>query len=665
MVSLDFLARKDILILQKDAKIAEALDKIENSACKTGVFLEDGKIVGIITESDFINAFLKGFSYSDNAFDIATKSVVCFHSNRSLEYAVNILISKNLKQVPIIGVNGEFAGLLMQDAVIEYFESKNDRLKQKAINLIAKNSVVCADIKDSVKHCASLMNTYGIGFLPIFDSGRLVGSVTDIDILSAIKHPESFGEPVSKFMSCDIGIVDENASVEHISSLMKQKNITHVVVSGCNGELVGVLSKRDLTRNIKDSYQYLLEKKLKSARDSLYAVPTPIIEIEKSYGGYYVVWHNAAAKAILDVELFDFKITDIVTCDSFAKSLEIIDGGGSAGSAEIDINDKSFTVSIAKIDDSILQLVFHDVTYIKKESERIKKIIDILPEIILVTNGKRIMSSNKSLLDFFGVKNIDEFLLSYSCICENFLPHEGFLAFDGQDTWIKTALKNTNASIESLAKMFDRNRGEERIFSVKAIDLNSADGGILVSLFDITERYLQRELLENQTKELEKLATTDSLTGIYNRNKLKEIAIYEFKKLKREKYPLSMILFDIDHFKKINDTHGHNIGDYTLKVIASLVSSSIRESDTFVRWGGEEFIILAPSTSLQNAGILAEKIRASIESYDFEVVGRVTCSFGVAEADSRLEFDRLVEHADKALYAAKKGGRNRVEYFLG
>jgi diguanylate cyclase (GGDEF)-like protein len=154
------------------------------------------------------------------------------------------------------------------------------------------------------------------------------------------------------------------------------------------------------------------------------------------------------------------------------------------------------------------------------------------------------------------------------------------------------------------------------------------------------------------------------LTGIYNRNRLKEIAIYEFKKMKRDKYPLSLIMFDIDHFKKINDTFGHNVGDYTLKTIASLVGGLIRESDTFVRWGGEEFIILAPSTSLQNASILAEKLRASIEAYNFETVGRVTCSFGVAEASTnRLDFEELVERADKALYVAKKGGRNRVELF--
>ncbi len=185
----------------------------------------------------------------------------------------------------------------------------------------------------------------------------------------------------------------------------------------------------------------------------------------------------------------------------------------------------------------------------------------------------------------------------------------------------------------------------------------------MVSLFDITESYLQKELLQNQTKELEKLATTDSLTGIYNRNKLKEIATYEFKKLRRERHPLSLVIFDIDYFKKINDTYGHNIGDYALKTIASLVGGLVRESDTFVRWGGEEFIILTPSTGLHNAGVLAEKIRVAIEEYPFEQIGTVTCSFGVAEASHDLEFDTLVEHADKALYAAKKGGRNMVEYF--
>lgn len=663
MVSLDVLAQKDVALLKKDANMGYALDMVSSSQTKTGIFLDDGKIVGMLTESDFINAVLKGFSLSDNAFDVATKNVVSFHFNRSLEYAIDILISKNLKRTPIVDENGSFIGLLTWDAIIEYFENKSDRLKQKAINLISKNQVICADASDSVKQCASIMKLNGIGFLPVFDSGKLIGSITDIDILAIIKNEDFLKRPVSYFISRDICVVDENTSIDAVSALMKRQNIAKVAVSGSGGELIGVLSKRDLARNIKDGYQHLLEKKLKSARDSLYALPIPILEVEKSYGGYYVVWHNAAAKAILGVELFDFKITDIISDGSFAESIKKVDGGDNVESIEIDISDKSFTVSFAKIDDSVLQLVFHDITHIRKDSERLKNIIDILPEIILVTDGKKIVSANKTLLDFFGVATIDDFLRSHSCICEKFLPQDGFLSFDSDGTWIKTTIKNTSDGIESLVKMFDRNKGEERIFSAKAVDLGSDGTSALVTLFDITEHHLQRELLESQTRELEKLASTDSLTGIYNRNKLKEIATYEFKKLKREKYPLSMILFDIDFFKKINDTFGHNVGDYTLKTIATLVQGLIRESDTFVRWGGEEFIILAPSTNLKNAGILAEKIRASINEYVFDTVGTITCSFGVAEACSSLEFDTLVEHADKALYAAKKGGRNRVEYF--
>jgi diguanylate cyclase (GGDEF)-like protein len=282
----------------------------------------------------------------------------------------------------------------------------------------------------------------------------------------------------------------------------------------------------------------------------------------------------------------------------------------------------------------------------------------------LVTNGKRIVSANKCLLDFFGVESPEEFLQSQNCICESFLPQEGFLECDGKSTWLETTVQNTAESIESLAKIHDKKRGVERIFSVRAVKFDLNSGHVLVSLQYITEIYLQRELLENQRKELEKLATTDSLTGIYNRNRLKEIALYEFKKIKRDKYPLSLVMFDIDHFKKINDTFGHNVGDYTLKAVASLVGSLIRESDTFARWGGEEFIILAPNTGLQNAAILAEKLRASIEAYNFETVGRVTSSFGVAEASTnRLDFEELVERTDKALYVAKKGGRNRVELF--
>ncbi|WP_457622162.1 GGDEF domain-containing protein [Persephonella sp.] len=160
------------------------------------------------------------------------------------------------------------------------------------------------------------------------------------------------------------------------------------------------------------------------------------------------------------------------------------------------------------------------------------------------------------------------------------------------------------------------------------------------------------------------MAEIDTLTGIYNKGKFNNIVKVELDRSKRYGRPLSLILFDIDHFKKINDAFGHQVGDYVLKTLAQIVSSKIRSTDFFARWGGEEFVILAPETDLEGAQILAEKIRKAIEEYPFETVGKVTSSFGVTEAYGNDSVDSFIKRADAALYKAKDKGRNRVEIEL-
>jgi diguanylate cyclase (GGDEF)-like protein len=171
---------------------------------------------------------------------------------------------------------------------------------------------------------------------------------------------------------------------------------------------------------------------------------------------------------------------------------------------------------------------------------------------------------------------------------------------------------------------------------------------------DITERKLAEE-------ELRRLAATDKLTGAYNRTKCHEILEREIERVKRHNQPLSIIIFDIDHFKEVNDRYGHSAGDYVLKTIADIVRESIRKIDYFVRWGGEEFMIISSETNLKDVSALAERIREIIESSTFEDVGKVTVSFGVTEFRENDTEDSLIKRADDAMYEAKKKGRNRVE----
>ncbi|MGB5965900.1 MAG: sensor domain-containing diguanylate cyclase [Sulfurimonadaceae bacterium] len=163
----------------------------------------------------------------------------------------------------------------------------------------------------------------------------------------------------------------------------------------------------------------------------------------------------------------------------------------------------------------------------------------------------------------------------------------------------------------------------------------------------------------SEMQRLNRLANIDALTGIYNRRKFDELLLIEYKRAKRYTRHLSALFFDIDHFKKINDTYSHNAGDEVLKEFSKLVQAHIRETDVFARWGGEEFIVLLPETSSDKAMILAEHIRISIATFDFAHVGRVTTSIGITPLKGKEQANTFLKRLDRALYTAKKEGRNQ------
>ncbi len=177
---------------------------------------------------------------------------------------------------------------------------------------------------------------------------------------------------------------------------------------------------------------------------------------------------------------------------------------------------------------------------------------------------------------------------------------------------------------------------------------------------DITERKRAEEALRLRFQSLEQLASTDLLTGAWNRRHFEEAVAGEMHRARRYGHPVALLMLDIDHFKQINDTHGHQEGDRVLREMADRVRSVIRLSDSLTRWGGEEFIVLMPDTGLSSASTLAERIRESLGGQLFEGVGRVTVSIGVAEYLPAASREAWLERADQAMYRAKGAGRNRV-----
>lgn len=180
------------------------------------------------------------------------------------------------------------------------------------------------------------------------------------------------------------------------------------------------------------------------------------------------------------------------------------------------------------------------------------------------------------------------------------------------------------------------------------------EGSYIISFVDVT-------VIERQKQFFHNLAMKDPLTDIFNRHKFNETIRQETDRSRRYGAKFSIVMFDIDRFKAINDFHGHQVGDSVLKELASLVSVNIRVTDIFARYGGEEFIIIVPEVSAEGGMKLADKLRRIIEVHEFKYAGKMTCSFGVSEFRKDMTGDEVVKLADEALYRAKSEGRNRVE----
>jgi diguanylate cyclase (GGDEF)-like protein len=166
--------------------------------------------------------------------------------------------------------------------------------------------------------------------------------------------------------------------------------------------------------------------------------------------------------------------------------------------------------------------------------------------------------------------------------------------------------------------------------------------------------------LKQMNAQLKQLSETDALTGLRNRNGLAMSFPLELDRALRYQRPLSVIMFDIDHFKAINDDLGHLMGDRVLAELGSLLSASARQVDTVCRWGGEEFLVICHETSADAACLLAERLLSTIRQYAFACQRPVTVSAGVAHVAENDTVDRLVQRADEALYRAKSEGRDRV-----
>ena len=313
-------------------------------------------------------------------------------------------------------------------------------------------------------------------------------------------------------------------------------------------------------------------------------------------------------------------------------------------------------------DKQVLFSIIHDITERIKAEELLRQLsgaVKHCPLAIMITDvDGKIEYVNPRFTTDTGYVLEEALGRKPSILKSNLTPHQIYA-----DLW-QTIISGK----EWRGEILNRKKNGDLFWEFISISAIKDPSGKITHFVSVNEDISTRKAVEEQIRilnmELEQLAITDFLTGLNNRRYFIQRGIDEVKRAKRNGEPLALLMLDIDEFKKVNDIFGHQAGDAALQQVSLVMRSSLREIDVLGRYGGEEFAVLLPNTSLEDALILAERVRHSIENISFEKISGVliiTISGGVAAFTDKISnIDDLLRNADMALYHAKETGRNRI-----
>lgn len=286
--------------------------------------------------------------------------------------------------------------------------------------------------------------------------------------------------------------------------------------------------------------------------------------------------------------------------------------------------------------------------------ELLQKVLDADKSFLMVAADKQIILANKTMLHFFDSNSLEEFIAKHNVISSFFEQEKGknyLSAYMGEMHWVEYLQQEQD---KKELRVLMRKDSQKRYFKAHSKELIVEGKKLHIIIFDeITQELEKIKMLKNE-------ASRDALTELFNRRKFIQVLQKEMSLAQATLTPLSIIFLDIDHFKIVNDTYGHDVGDSVLVEISKIIMQSVRVNDFVARWGGEEFIVTLQSTKKEHAVIVAQKIRENIQKHFFEQGGKQTVSLGVTEYIVDEIQDSFTKRVDQALYEAKDSGRNCV-----
>ncbi len=526
MTTLKSIATKVNYGMPVTSTVQDAIQHMVSLDLAVVVFLEEDKPVGILTERDIVWFMHSGIGL-DSSLCSLKRPLLTVTEDKTLLFGLNLLIDNNIRRVIVVDLQGNFSGVVTQEDLIRHLEGELYRQDARIMDIISgKQMLRTVSAGDSLASAVSMMANYNVGCVLVMDEDKIVGIITERDLLKIAGTKTALSEKVGKFMSQPVSSASIDSSVSDVLDIMRAKHIRRIVINYNDGTPFRVITNRDILRNLENSYLDFLNKKIRHARDILDFLPEVIVEVIDVSGEQIIQWCNRKTKLVFGSDIAHLPITSLIPQTAWS-------------------------------------VIYPDIV----EKGRIEK---------------------------------------------------------------------TRVEIG------------DRIFELSASYLKMQREGII------------QAILIDVTSEVE-LSLRDFLTGTFNRRKFEEIIAAEVERVKRYGHLLSICIMDIDHFKLVNDTYGHLAGDQVLQELSSLVAKNIREVDYLIRYGGEEFVVLASDTDLVGMRRLAEKLRKLIESHVFSGDKRISISLGIAQFAATDTTATFFNKADQAMYQAKAQGRNRVE----
>lgn len=554
---------------------------------------------------------------------------------------------------------------------------QQSRARDLTVGDVMSTQMLMCSPETSVADAAARMSENRNSSILVHDGDSIVGIWTENDALRQELAPEGFETPIRDVMSKPVATIDQKTTVTDAAVQFKRQGFRHYVVVDSDGNACGLITQSDLVINHGVEWFMRLQPvhtalsgetpsvdanvSISEAAGRMYATGQDAVIVYDSSGtpgilterdvvryigerqGHAAAWRMATRPITTvahDASLFHAR--NLMLEHRF-RHLGVVDANGALQNL-IGFTAILETIEHGYIEELEVALAERDAA-LQASEERYRALVELSPDAIAVHRDHCILFINPAGAHLLGADDpqqvvgryFDEFIHPYSA----------------EDQSALAGLQHDNVSLpreERLTRLDGRRIDVE--LTARSIRYNDEPAWQVI-MRNIT----RRKDLEN---ELRRLATTDQLTGVHNRQHFEshlEQAVGESMRYGR---PLALLMLDLDHFKRVNDAHGHDEGDVILQRVADRLNQSLRDTDILARWGGEEFMVLAPEVEAEGAKRLADKLRSCVQEVPVKGDGVITTSVGVAEHRADEDRQLLLKRVDNALYAAKSAGRDRI-----